>query len=62
MKWGYDIVVERGVPTVKLNALAGGGHGGSAEFKRVLNREMASGSYPTHCFVGTGWGAAARCR
>jgi Putative peptidoglycan binding domain len=62
VKWGYDIVVERGVPTVKLNALAAGPYGGSAAFKRVLDQEMARGSYPTHCFLGTGCGASARCR
>jgi Putative peptidoglycan binding domain len=62
VNWGFDIVVERGIPIVKLNALAGGVHGGSAEFKRVLNREMSRGSYPTHCFLGTGWGPSARCR
>ena len=55
MKWGYDIVVERGVPTVKLNALAAGPYGGSAAFKRVLDQEMASSLQdPGHVGILTG--------
>ena len=62
VRWGYDIVVEKGVPTVRLNRIARGVDGGSASFRRTLSQEIAQGSYPTHCFVGSGWGAARAAR
>ena len=62
LTWGYDIIVHEGIPIVKINSLAEGKPGGSAEFKRTLNQEMARGGYPTHCFPGSGWGSGVRCR
>lgn len=61
VRWGYDIVVEKGAPAVRLNRIARGVDGGSASFRRTLSQEIAQGSYPTHCFVGSGWGGSARC-
>lgn len=61
VRWGYDIVIEKGVPTVRLNRIARGVDGGSASFRRTLSQEITQGSYPTHCFVGSGWGGSARC-
>jgi hypothetical protein len=64
INWGYDIVLDRGVPIVKLNAVGTGVHGGSVAFKRTVTQEMSRvpPAYPTHCFVGTGWGRSAGCR
>jgi hypothetical protein len=46
---------------VKLNALTAGPFGGSAVFRRVLNRAIAGGEFRDECFVGPGFTGAARC-
>ena len=61
VRWGYDLVVEPSGPTVKLNALTAGPFGGSAAFRRVLNRAIAGGEFRDDCFVGPGFTGAARC-
>jgi hypothetical protein len=59
--WGYDIVVEHGVPTVRLNRLARGTLSGSTAFRRAVSRQLAVISPPGHCMIGSGWEGTARC-
>jgi hypothetical protein len=61
VRWGYDLVIEPSGPTVRLNALTAGPFGGSAAFRRVLNRAIAAGEFRDDCFVGPGFTGAARC-
>jgi hypothetical protein len=60
--WGFDIVVERGTPSVRFNALQAGRYGGSPAFRQVLSRAIRSGQFPGHCFVGPGYAGTASCR
>lgn len=60
IRWGFDIVIEGGVPVVHLNHLAAGMKGGSTMFKKVISKQI--GSYPDHCFTGSGFSAAAACK
>jgi hypothetical protein len=61
IRWGYDLVIEPGGPTVRLNSLTAGPFGGSAAFRRVLDRAIAVGEFRDDCFVGPGFTGAARC-
>lgn len=60
LRWGYDIFFEGGAPRVRLNRLQAGPWGGTQALRAVLGRE-AAGSFPDHCFVGSGYPPAARC-
>jgi hypothetical protein len=59
--WGYDVVVEHGVPMVRLNRLDRGADGGSSAFRSAVSRHLALSSPPRHCMVGRGWEGPARC-
>jgi hypothetical protein len=52
IRWGYDIVFERGAPRVRLNSLQTGPFGGSPALRAVLAADARAGRYPGHCFVG----------
>ena len=60
VRWGYDIVFERGAPRVRLNRLQTGPFGGTSAFRAVLAADIRAGRYPGHCFVGD-VPRAARC-
>lgn len=60
IRWGYDLVIERGKTVSKLNHLGVGPTGGSSLLKKVISRQIKD--FPKHCFVGSGFSAAATCR
>jgi len=59
--WGFDLVMERGVRGVHLNALQPGPVGGSSEMRKALSYAIKGGLFPKHCFVGGGFSRAATC-
>jgi hypothetical protein len=62
-RWGYDLVVERGVTNVRMNVLSAGPYGGSPAFRRVVNQALNATprQFPGHCFVGADFTGSARC-
>lgn len=59
--WGFDLVIEREVRNVRLNALGAGRRGGSPSFRQALSRAIQAGNFPGHCFVGSDFIRAVRC-
>jgi hypothetical protein len=64
VKWGYDIFMKDGKPTVDLNGLHPGPLTGSPLFHQVLNREFNRDDvpFPGHCVAGTGYTGRANCK
>ena len=60
VKWGFDLVAEKGKTEVRLNHLGPGVKGGSATFKQIISKQI--GDFPNHCFVGAGFSKAATCK
>jgi hypothetical protein len=60
VKWGFDLVAEKGKTEVRLNHLGPGEKGGSASFKKILSGQIKD--FPNHCFVGPGFSKAATCK
>ncbi len=61
VKWGYDIFMKGGQPTVDLNGLHPGPTNGSATFKKIMNREFKRDAFPGHCMAGSGYTGKANC-
>lgn len=64
VKWGYDIYMKGGQPTVDLNGLHPGPTNGSPNFKKILNREFNREDvpFPGHCMAGSGYTSRANCK
>jgi hypothetical protein len=61
VKWGYDIFMKGGQPTVDLNGLNPGPTNGSPTFKKIMNREFNRDAFPGHCMAGSGYTGKANC-
>jgi len=64
IRWGYDIFMKGGQPTVDLNGLKAGPTNGSPTLKKILNREFNRDDvpFPGHCMAGSGYTGRANCR
>jgi len=60
-QWGFDIMLVGGAPKIGVNVLHAGPNGGSPGMHHVLSQEIAAGSFPGHCFLGSGFSRAATC-
>jgi len=61
VEWGFDIRLQPGGLTVRLNALRAGSVGGSTAFRRVVSQEIRTGNFAGHCFTGSGYTGTAKC-
>ena len=64
IRWGYDIFMKNGQPTVDLNGLHPGPTNGSPALKKILNREFNRDDvpFPGHCMAGSGYTGRANCK